>query len=699
MDKENFLQCIESLKKYRRAELERDGENLIEQLYTDLLPDNYILNKSLLKNTTFLIGRKGTGKSTIFLMIEKEIQKQNDLMSCYIDVYTVYNESRMNLNELSYLKEVLPKNLLEKYLLERNFIQKILIALITQLSKNTDSFLERIKNSLIGNKKERVKELLEELLQNIEDNDVLKKIELPSIEQISYKLSQANKSEDGATGNVSVTLNPKKFISAGVEGNTKTTQEQDIEEEFSKIFVKVFQINDFIDKIKEILGIIGVKHLYILLDDFSEMENLSIRNFVNTILGPLNNNSNEFIKFKVAAYPGRFYLGAIDPGKIDLVFLDFYDLYSKFNRNQMEENSIDFTKRLLENRFKHFNNLNFEDYFDVKNNTLTDFYEKLFQVSMNVPRIVGYILSYCYESKIIYDKKIGLTDIENAAQRYYDDNISSFFSEIRISTVSINEKVTILELEKLLKEIISKLESIKEKIVKQELSGTNYDPKNPCTSHFYFSPKLESYLKTLELNFFISKYNVLSDKDGNESSIYCMNYGLVKKRNLFWGMPKNTTNQRKYFIERPFDFNNLIVDFFKKIKSIHCSNVECNKVFTEQQKNALEMYQFKCPHCGQKVIEEQISSDIFESISKINKEDCMPLPEIKILNRLKILNKKVYVRDLTEELDFSRQLIHWRSRKLDLDFKYVNRIKLKGDDVLSYEITDGGKKYLEKNTV
>lgn len=416
MDKENFLQCIESLKKYRRAELERDGENLIEQLYTDLLPDNYILNKSLLKNTTFLIGRKGTGKSTIFLMIEKEIQKQNDLMSCYIDVYTVYNESRMNLNELSYLKEVLPKNLLEKYLLERNFIQKILIALITQLSKNTDSFLERIKNSLIGNKKERVKELLEELLQNIEDNDVLKKIELPSIEQISYKLSQANKSEDGATGNVSVTLNPKKFISAGVEGNTKTTQEQDIEEEFSKIFVKVFQINDFIDKIKEILGIIGVKHLYILLDDFSEMENLSIRNFVNTILGPLNNNSNEFIKFKVAAYPGRFYLGAIDPGKIDLVFLDFYDLYSKFNRNQMEENSIDFTKRLLENRFKHFNNLNFEDYFDVKNNTLTDFYEKLFQVSMNVPRIVGYILSYCYESKIIYDKKIGLTDIENAAQ-------------------------------------------------------------------------------------------------------------------------------------------------------------------------------------------------------------------------------------------------------------------------------------------
>ena len=82
MDKENFLQCIESLKKYRRAELERGDENLIEKLYTDLLPDNYILKKSLLRNTTFLIGRKGTGKSTIFLMIEKDIEKQNDLISC-----------------------------------------------------------------------------------------------------------------------------------------------------------------------------------------------------------------------------------------------------------------------------------------------------------------------------------------------------------------------------------------------------------------------------------------------------------------------------------------------------------------------------------------------------------------------------------------------------------------------------------------
>ena len=67
--KRAFMQVTESLKKYRRAELidQDSGREILEQLYVDLLPDNYVLEKCLLYNTTFLVGRKGTGKSTIFL--------------------------------------------------------------------------------------------------------------------------------------------------------------------------------------------------------------------------------------------------------------------------------------------------------------------------------------------------------------------------------------------------------------------------------------------------------------------------------------------------------------------------------------------------------------------------------------------------------------------------------------------------------
>lgn len=90
-DKEGLVKAIESLKKYRRADLIDDkGKNLLENLYTDLLPDDHILKKSLQDNTTFLIGRKGTGKSTIFLRIEQEFRKKKGYMPCYLDVKTLF---------------------------------------------------------------------------------------------------------------------------------------------------------------------------------------------------------------------------------------------------------------------------------------------------------------------------------------------------------------------------------------------------------------------------------------------------------------------------------------------------------------------------------------------------------------------------------------------------------------------------------
>ena len=72
--------------------------------------------------------------------------------------------------------------------------------------------------------------------------------------------------------------------------------------EFSQIFMKVFQIKDIIQQIKEILSLINIKHLIIFLDDFSEIEESSLKRFVDVVLAPLNNWSEEFVKFKIAAY-------------------------------------------------------------------------------------------------------------------------------------------------------------------------------------------------------------------------------------------------------------------------------------------------------------------------------------------------------------------------------------------------------------
>lgn len=72
-----FHETAQPLKLYRRAELqnETDGTPLIEELYVDPLPNNHILQTMMKANTTFLIGRKGTGKSTIFQRAQHELRK------------------------------------------------------------------------------------------------------------------------------------------------------------------------------------------------------------------------------------------------------------------------------------------------------------------------------------------------------------------------------------------------------------------------------------------------------------------------------------------------------------------------------------------------------------------------------------------------------------------------------------------------
>lgn len=70
MDLDKFAKIAESLRQYRRAELKdfetEVGSKPVEVLYVDPLQGDAILKSVISSNTTFLLGRKGTGKSTVF---------------------------------------------------------------------------------------------------------------------------------------------------------------------------------------------------------------------------------------------------------------------------------------------------------------------------------------------------------------------------------------------------------------------------------------------------------------------------------------------------------------------------------------------------------------------------------------------------------------------------------------------------------
>ena len=619
------------------------------------------------------------------------MRKKDHFLPCYLDVKTIYESAQTDYINIDYISDYLPEKAIRKYLIERSFLQMVLKKIAEETNIRFDNWIVKLKTALGVKTTEEIRRKILELKNQIEDNEILKEIEIPIIKTISTRRKTFDENKSGSenkkSGSFSLglkTTGPSAKIKVGKETteSDNATTSTELEENFSTAFLQIFQIKSYIEELKDILKRINIRHIVILLDDFSEIDDFAIKTFVDVILAPLNNWSDEFIKFKVAAYPNRIYYGKIDLGKIDTINLDFYNLYSEFDRNKMEEGAIDFTKRLIEKRINHYVNKDPSFFFDTTRLPMSGYYEVLFQTSMNVPRIIGYILSYCYQSKTIYDKQINKQDIESAAKRYYDDKIEPFFHKTTFSLLSIDEKINTLQLRDLLNRFVERMVEIKKKISIGEYTGAAYSQSYPYASHFHFTTSLEKFLKTLELNFFISKYSEMSDKDGQLSSVYCLNYGLCQKFNLLWGRTKH----RKYFIERPYNFYSLIKDFLDTSKSIHCSNSDCNQTFNQDQLSFLEFSNFRCNKCGAQVVVEAISEDIKKELIKIDHDNLLSPSEVEIVIELSKQDEAITAKEISEELDISKYSIAQRSRKLDLQKGLLKRNR--GSGVLTYELTD-----------
>ena len=352
-EKRKFIEVAESLKKYRRADLiDENGKSILDKLYVDLLPDNIILNKCLLDNTTFLIGRRGTGKSTIFLKLENEYRKKKNYLPCYVDVKTIYESSQAQAVNQQYLHEYFDGRQLSTYLMARNFIQSVLKRIYEEIDLQRVNFFSKIVGNISGNSNEEIKNQIKALRMQIDDNSIMQRVEIPVLQQIKTK--SGNESSNSQTDTISANIGNSVSVdshgmSSKINGeNSKFSEIQNLhEEEYTDILLKVFQVKKVIESIKTILKKMKITKLVVMLDDVSEIDGEALKLFIDTIVAPLNNWSDEFVKFKIAFYPGRVHYGAIDPGKIDKVQLDFYELYSEFDSTRMEENAIDFTKRLL----------------------------------------------------------------------------------------------------------------------------------------------------------------------------------------------------------------------------------------------------------------------------------------------------------------------------------------------------------------
>ena len=680
--RDKFQVAVQSLKLYRRAELVKENNKklIIKDLYVDPLPNDFILKKMKEPNTTFLIGRKGTGKSTIFQRVQYHILEEKNKTSSYIDMKTIYESSQIDghlLNKINKTGHIFDENELKKILLYRAFIRDVISEIKIQLRRELDlGVIKKFFDSSI----KKVFQEMDNLLNSATDDNFqsILGIQFQQVSNLSYKKKQRD-----IGGKISGKLeqeSPRIELEASIGKNHNISNMEKIN--YTDVLIRHFNIKDYIISLKTILEKHEIRNLYIFVDDFSELPEDAMRIVVDTLLGPLNNWSDEFVKFKIAAYPNRIYFGDIDKTKIDEIYLDSYKLYANGNPEKEVDNGIGFTKRLLQKRIDYYCNIPINNF--LNDSDSSDIWKTIYQATMGNPRVIGYLLSFAHETNLNNDKKIDSKSIRLASERYFEEKIEPYFLMNKFLHESFQERSSVHSLKELLESLISKSKDVAHKLGIDTIDQNTSDRKIP-SSHFHINQEFDSILSTLEINFFLSKRLECLDKDRKKVSVYCFNYGLCQKFDIIFGSPPE---QQSYFIERHFDYSPIIQKYIQQNQELNCTS--CGTTHDYSLLQSIKTYNWLCPSCRKgKCKLVSLSRKYEKEIKKIKGELLLPAIEFEILSILYNKNHPLFPKDIAGELDCSYQLVGKRASKLaqkELIIKEKNQ-----NNRIVYKISNLGK--------
>lgn len=681
--KKEFLAFSESLKLNQKAELfDNQGNSIIDGIYTDLFPENAVNDKINLPNTTILIGRKGTGKSTIFQKSINDQLNTKTTFPLYLDVKTIYDRATPTLQYED--KTYVSKDELTKYLLYKNFLKEIVLEIKKRIENHLSFSLFEKAFGIDTEKLMSIQKRLEYIEKNL--NTAFEKIDVNLFTKIGKELEVTN--NENASLHAGISSRPKLDI------KYQNGQNQTIKEEFKSVFINFINIKSLlIDNFLAIKDILGIRNLFIYLDDFSEIDYEAQTLFIDYLIAPLNNLSENFVKFKIATYRGRLYLGKIDRSKIDFIHLDFFEAYNIYKSiTRMEELALDYNSRLISTRAKFFFlNSNFYDYFDIKKDEL---HESLFEISMNIPRKLGYILSYCYDANLIHNTKITKASLGNAAQRYYEEVTESYLEANPYVIRPFSDKINIANQLSLLEKIIKKQRFNKLNIAKSRAKVFKV-PEQP-TSHFVVNDDFSSLLNNLELNGFISTYNKIKDKSNISSTLFALDYGLCRKYNLNYGRPKDTEH-RKYYSDSRFSLNHIIREHFNSTQVIVCNK---GHEFNFELLKQFELYEMNCPTCLKDGIINKCkvavsNKELVDRIKEIEQDSLLQVDfdEFRVLYVLSQFSPiSLPMKKLGELNDMSSQFVAKRIPKLiELGFIEIDEEKSLAVSKEHYHITAKAK--------
>lgn len=692
MDVSGLRDAIETLKLYHRInneKFEKNGKDkdILEKIYVDLLPNDGVLNKILLRNTTFLVGKRGTGKSTIIARAQHKIRQNKKNLSVYINAKTILETTKSTANFEDELKSILTREELKQLIMLKNFLSDFGRSLKEELTLEENNILESLKG----------------LKTKYDINKVMSKIdkilERKNIINISKSFEQ-NVKEDTKND---LTLRSKiDFNKLNIEGSINVEDKQSIE--VKEIFLRYLDINELINCIRELLNICKRQGIYVFIDDYSELAILDRKKFTEYIIEPFYHIAKDFMYLKVAAYPDQIEFGNLEARKYDYLSIDLYDIYGKSSITELEEKATDYIKRLIENRINVFSKERIQDIFDIYSFGSSDeCFKMLFYASMCIPRELGIILDNCMISNLTHGKKINKTALLNASEKNYCDNIEKYYSRKLLAHDLDNKyKMDLILQKEIISEIIRHAQNNK-KILAGIDNSYFKDLSDVPTSHFRINKSQEYILAPLEFNNYIFKVGELASKGkssslaNNMESLYALNYGVCVYKKIIYGKPLDKDS--KFYQQRVFNYTKIIKSVIENNKSIVCEN---GHTFGMEQLNIIKEFGMICPKCikdTQNLVScKEVFGIAFDEID-INEEIKWSEVEIDILSTIYDYQirgtKNITASKIEGKIDISALSIGKRCQSLAAD-GFVNRY---GSRPYSYTLTEEARQILEDSNL
>jgi len=630
--------AIDTLRRVQRSQLKSSkGKSVIDEVYVDPLPNDGALRKVLLPNPTLILGRRGTGKSTLIERAQSVLSQDRRSLSAYVDVRGLYLQTEFTQEQLAAVAASnpgVPERVLARVERDRSFIVHLLRSLLDDLRPDF-----RRRALFRG---------LEAMLAKAEAEGRVIDVNAATAVEKSWTKGEHRKLGGGVGGKV----NP---LSLTVEG--ELSRDREWQERYTDLVIKGLDHQKYVRELGELLRASKVDHLYVFLDDFSEIPAGAMRTLVDTVIAPLNNSSDSPIRFKIAAYPYQIYLGAIDPTKIDVVELDIDRLYSgPQGVASVEAGGADFISRLISQRLAVYSPRgSIDTYFDgAKSRT---FWRSLFLASSGNPRILGGLLDQAYERDTLQGRRINVLTIEQASADYFRQRIwEGLERRAHYLQVAHDERRTIDQI----LDLVERLISASRNLSTPDASDRTGQPRP--ASHFCIDEAKTGDLASLELNFLVSRIaSTTRPRDGRRQAVYAYNFGLCRDRQIVYS--SQSDHDQPYYLSPPFDFTHLLSDGDGKAAWVYrCP--ECNAEFPVSEKALLEAYEYLCRQCKQGTCQLQSKSKVTRRRTRRDPKVQFSELDLSVLEELRFSHRPLRPKEIGDALGVSYQLITRRFTQL-----------------------------------